>query len=126
MSTVACPFCSLPKERAWLESSCALVFADGFPLSTGHTLVIPKTHVASLFELPEVQLSEIWSQVAKVRALLQDLHHPDGFNIGLNDGAAAGQTVPHAHIHVIPRFTGDVLDPRGGVRWIIPSKARYW
>lgn len=68
----------------------------------------------------------MWKLVAEVRSRLTDDLQPDGFNIGLNDGEAAGQTVMHAHIHVIPRWKGDVPDPRGGVRWIIPDKARYW
>lgn len=68
----------------------------------------------------------MWSIVAEVRADLQKRHQPDGFNIGLNDGASAGQTVMHAHIHIVPRYAGDVADPRGGVRWVIPAKADYW
>jgi diadenosine tetraphosphate (Ap4A) HIT family hydrolase len=82
--------------------------------------------VAVLFDLPAAEQLSLWSQVAVVRQLLIEQYNPDGFNVGVNEGLAAGQTVPHAHIHVIPRRHGDVADPRGGVRWVIPAKAQYW
>jgi diadenosine tetraphosphate (Ap4A) HIT family hydrolase len=82
--------------------------------------------VAALFDLPAEEQLSLWSQVAVVRQLLIEQYNPDGFNVGVNEGLAAGQTVPHAHIHVIPRRHGDVADPRGGVRWVIPAKAQYW
>ena len=109
-----------------METDSAIAFLDNFPISLGHTLVIPGDHIGALMELPENDLSEIWDLVAHVRKLLIEKYKPDGFNIGINEGAAAGQTVPHAHIHIIPRFKGDVADPRGGIRWIIPDKAKYW
>lgn len=121
-----CPFCDLEKSRIRMESEFAVAFLDGFPVAQGHTLVIPKRHVASLFELPEVEQAAVWKLVAQVRALLLAELKPDGFNVGVNDGTAAGQTVMHAHVHVIPRRHGDVADPRGGVRWVIPEKAAYW
>lgn len=88
--------------------------------------MIPLKHVASLFELSATEQADLWQLVAAVREQLQREFNPDGFNVGLNDGTAAGQTVMHAHIHVVPRYVGDVADPRGGVRWIIPEKADYW
>jgi diadenosine tetraphosphate (Ap4A) HIT family hydrolase len=121
-----CPFCTLPKERVWLESKDSLAILDAFPLTAGHTLVIPRRHVLSVFELPEEQLQDLVAVVAKVRKVLKAKYNPDGFNIGTNDGVAAGQTVAHAHIHIIPRSKGDVPDPRGGIRWIMPQKAKYW
>ena len=121
-----CPFCSLPKERVWFDSQDSLAILDGFPLTPGHTLVIPKRHVVSVFELPQEELNHLSAVVAKVRKILKAKYQPDAFNIGINDGLAAGQTVTHAHIHVIPRKAGDVPDPRGGIRWIIPDKAKYW
>ena len=121
-----CPCCTLPPSRIWLEGEHALAFEDGYPISPGHTLVIPKAHVPSLFDLPADKQAAVWAMVAKVRLALTDEHSPDAFNIGLNDGVAAGQTIMHAHVHVIPRFDGDVVDPRGGVRWILPDKAVYW
>ena len=121
-----CPFCSIAKERIWAETHTAAAVLDGFPISEGHSLIIPKRHVELLFELPENELLQAWSLVAKVRELLKRKYSPDGFNIGLNEGAAAGQTISHAHIHVIPRRSRDVPDPRGGIRWVIAPKAKYW
>ena len=121
-----CPFCTLDENRVVLVADHAYAVRDGYPVAEGHTLVVPKRHVASLFDLPPDQRAALWRLVGKVRALLVERHDPDGFNVGLNDGIAAGQTVMHAHIHVIPRFLGDVPDPRGGVRWVVPAKARYW
>jgi diadenosine tetraphosphate (Ap4A) HIT family hydrolase len=96
-----CPFCKLPKQRVWPETDIVLAFFDGFPVTEGHSLVIPKTHVASIFDLPAKDLAALWELVGKVRAELQEKYSPDAFNIGINDGFAAGQTVPHPHIHVI-------------------------
>lgn len=121
-----CFFCSLPKERVWLETEHAIAFLDGYPVSEGHALVIPKHHTPILHDLPANELNEVWALVAKVRGLLKEKHNPDGFNIGVNEGEAAGQTINHAHVHIIPRRLGDVPDPRGGVRWVIPDKAKYW
>jgi diadenosine tetraphosphate (Ap4A) HIT family hydrolase len=119
-----CPFCKRPAPTR-LENAAAIAFLDSFPVAEGHTLVVPKRHVVSLFDLPEKELAAVWKLVAQVRAkLLADIK-PDGFNIGVNNGLAAGQTVMHAHVHVIPRRSGDVADPRGGVRWVIPGKAPY-
>ena len=121
-----CPFCELlPAE--WLASSeSAVAFFDRYPISPQHTLVIPRRHVASLFELSEAELADVLLLVATVRRHLIATTDACEFNIGVNDGVAAGQTVMHAHIHVIPRRKGDVEDPRGGIRWVIPEKARYW
>lgn len=121
-----CPFCNLAKERVFLETETTLAVLDAFPVTEGHALVIPKRHVASIFELPPQELAALWAQVAPVRKQLAKKYSPDAFNIGVNDGPAAGQTVPHAHIHVIPRRKGDAPAPRGGIRWIIPGKAKYW
>ncbi len=121
-----CPFCNPTSEHVWLEDEAGRVIWDGFPISKGHSLVVPRFHISSLFDLePETQAA-LWKMVGKVRSRLDEEFQPDGFNIGLNDGEVAGQTVMHAHIHVVPRWKGDVPDPRGGVRWIIPDKARYW
>jgi diadenosine tetraphosphate (Ap4A) HIT family hydrolase len=116
----------LANERIWLDTDTVIAVLDGFPISEGHSLVIPKHHVELLFDLPEDELMEVWSLVAKVRQLLQKKYQPDGFNIGVNEGQAAGQTIGHAHVHIIPRRAGDVLDPKGGIRWVIPAKAKYW
>jgi diadenosine tetraphosphate (Ap4A) HIT family hydrolase len=116
----------LPQERILLETETTLAFFDAYPVTEGHTLVIPKRHMASIFELYPKELTMLWAQVATIRRLLVEKYNPDAFNIGVNDGFAAGQTVPHAHIHVVPRRNGDTTDPRGGIRWIMPDKAKYW
>jgi diadenosine tetraphosphate (Ap4A) HIT family hydrolase len=121
-----CPFCHLEASRIHLENEFATAFPDAFPISEGHTLVVPKRHVASLFDLPEEEQAALWRLVALARGKLMNELNPDGFNVGVNDGPAAGQTVMHAHVHIIPRRQGDAADPRGGVRWIIPGKAQYW
>lgn len=99
---------------------------DSFPVSPGHMLIIPKRHIASFFETTELEQSDLFKMLAEARELALKEHNPNGFNIGINDGAAAGQTVMHLHVHLIPRYTGDSPDPRGGVRWIFPDKAMYW
>lgn len=119
----SCPFCV---KQGTHSSPQAKAFPDIYPVSRGHYLVVPRKHVASLFDLTETERAAVWALAAKVRASLSRKLRPAGFNIGLNDGAAAGQTVGHAHVHVIPRFEGDLKDPRGGVRWVIPKKAKYW
>ena len=126
MGKTDCPFCLLEDRRILLEDEFAAAFPDGFPIAEGHTLVFPKRHAASLFDLTAEEQAAVWSLVAQVRAELMAELRPDGFNVGLNDGAAAGQTVMHAHVHIIPRRRGDSEDPRGGVRWVLPKKAQYW
>ena len=103
-----------------------MAIADGFPVSPGHCLIIPRRHFASLFEATKDESAALWDLVDNVREYLSNKYHPDGFNVGSNDGAAAGQTVMHLHIHLIPRYLGDSDDPRGGVRWLKPEKAVYW
>ena len=121
-----CPFCSLSADRIVLGSEHAVVIRDGFPISLGHTLIIAKRHVASFFEVTEAERTDLMSLLAAARNDLEREFHPAGYNIGINDGTAAGQTVPHLHIHLIPRYSGDLNDPRGGVRWVLPHKAAYW
>lgn len=122
----ACPFCQLPDERILFATPDFKVIRDGYPVSPGHTLVISRRHIGSLFELSPDEFQALWGILQQVRANLDEAFRPDGFNLGVNDGSVAGQTVPHLHLHVIPRYQGDSADPRGGVRWIIPDKADYW
>jgi diadenosine tetraphosphate (Ap4A) HIT family hydrolase len=122
MDQSRCPFCQREGPRITLENEAALAF----PVAEGHTLVVPRRHIAGLFDLPGEELAALWRLVALVRRRLVGELRPDGFNVGVNDGPAAGQTVPHAHVHVIPRRAGHVADPKGGVRWVVPAKARYW
>lgn len=121
-----CIFCKSSNASVILENSNAFAIRDGFPVSTGHTLIIPKRHIASLFEATAAEQAALFDLLRLARKQLLDKFEPDGFNIGINDGTAAGQTVMHLHIHLIPRYAGDQLDPRGGVRWIFPDKAAYW
>lgn len=121
-----CPFCERLKSDGVARSGAAAAFPDAFPLSEGHSLVVPIRHEPDFFALSTSEQDDLWRMVGSVRARLAAEFHPDGFNVGLNSGRAAGQTVDHAHIHVIPRFTGDVVDPRGGIRWVLSDKAVYW
>ena len=121
-----CPFCSFPDDRIISESDYTFIIRDGFPVSKGHTLIIPKRHVRSFFELQATEKAAILQAMDEAKGALDQEFSPDGYNIGINDGEAAGQTVMHLHIHLIPRYKGDTLDPRGGVRWILPDKAKYW
>jgi diadenosine tetraphosphate (Ap4A) HIT family hydrolase len=121
----SCPFCSVGPDRVVLANETAIAFPDRYPLSESHTLVTPRQHVATIYELSGEEQGQLWSLVAEVRKKLIEKFQPDGFNIGFNDGLAAGQTVVHAHVHVVPRRSGDVADPRGGIRWVVADQARY-
>lgn len=123
---MACPFCTLPADRIVASNELAVVIRDGFPISPGHTLIIPKRHHGSFFEATADERNSMLALLDQARREIAIELSPDGFNIGINDGAAAGQTVPHLHLHLIPRYEGDSRDPRGGVRWLMPEKADYW
>lgn len=124
-----CPFCQIinaQSDRIVAQNEHAIAIRDGFPITEGHTLIIPKIHEGSFFNLAgpvQIALLELLSQQ---RELLRKERGAKDFNVGINDGPDAGQTVPHCHIHLIPRISGDVADPRGGVRWVVPDKADYW
>lgn len=121
-----CPFCDPEPERILLETEVGLAITDLFPVAEGHTLIIPRRHLRTIYDLPEADQAALWELTRAVRDDLVEELGPDGFTIGLNEGMAAGQSVDHAHIHVIPRFLGDVPDPTGGIRAIFPHRARYW
>ena len=114
----------LNKEKI-IENENAFAIYDGFPVSKGHVLVIPKRIVAEIFDLNEDEYSSCFNLVKDVKKILEEKFKPDGFNIGINNGEKAGQTIFHAHIHVIPRYSGDVENPRGGIRHVIPGKGDY-
>jgi diadenosine tetraphosphate (Ap4A) HIT family hydrolase len=121
-----CPFCD-PTGRDPLASNLSgFAIFDNYPISPGHTLVISVRHVGSYFELSRSERDDLWSLVEQAKTKLDSQFAPDSYNIGMNDGPAAGQTIGHCHIHLIPRYAGDVADPRGGLRWIITDKADYW
>jgi diadenosine tetraphosphate (Ap4A) HIT family hydrolase len=121
-----CPFCALPVERIIGERRSCVAFADAYPVSPGHTLIAPRRHIASFFDTKPEEREEILQLIDSCRKDLVVRRNPAGFNIGINDGIAAGQTVMHLHVHLIPRYSGDRPDPRGGIRWIFPDRADYW
>jgi len=123
---MTCLFCAIPPEQIVIDGPIAVAARDSYPVSKGHTLIIPRRHVASFFETTDEERQAMMKLLDEMKARLDREHKPDGYNIGINGGAAAGQTVMHLHIHLIPRYAGDRADPRGGVRWIIPEKAAYW
>ena len=120
------PFFADKEPRALIyESGTAFSFYDKYPVSQGHALVVPKRLISNYFDITIKEQMACWMMVNKVKAMLQNRYNPDGFNIGINIHEAAGQTVPHCHIHIIPRYNGDEEQPRGGVRGVIPSKQNY-
>jgi diadenosine tetraphosphate (Ap4A) HIT family hydrolase len=132
-----CPFCDIDPSRIFAANDLAYAVLDGYPVSPGHTLVIPKRHMESFFDTTGEEREAMFDLLAKARTGLLNpprspfeeagcSRAPDGFNIGINGGTAAGQTVMHLHIHLIPRYAGDCDDPRGGVRWVFPDRAPYW
>jgi diadenosine tetraphosphate (Ap4A) HIT family hydrolase len=121
-----CPFCNPDSERELLlESETVYAMFDKFPVTNGHTLIIPKKHCVDYFELSFKEQTSCWFLLNKAKAILKKKFNPAGFNIGINISEAAGQTIPHVHIHLIPRYKGDVKEPRGGIRGVIPEKKNY-
>ena len=121
-----CPFCNPDSGRELLvESATAFAMLDKFPVSKGHTLIIPKKHCVDYFDLTFREQSACMFMLNTVKEILNRNFNPDGFNVGINVSEAAGQTVPHVHIHLIPRYKGDVKEPRGGIRGVIPEKKNY-
>lgn len=124
-----CPFCSVEEaseEGPMLSNTLAHIRLDGFPVSKGHLLIIPNRHSGDWFDLTAAEQQAVMELVEQGKQWLEERYQPDGYNIGMNCGEAAGQTVLHMHCHLIPRYLGDQQDPRGGVRWVIPEKADYW
>jgi diadenosine tetraphosphate (Ap4A) HIT family hydrolase len=124
---VACVFCErLAAGDVFAENTFAAAFLDAFPLSPGHCLIVPRRHESDFFSLAPEEQAGVWTLLAPARRQIERERLPDGYKVGLNIGEAGGQTVSHAHLHLIPRYRGDVKDPRGGIRWVIPARARYW
>ncbi|NCP83772.1 MAG: HIT domain-containing protein [Bacteroidetes bacterium] len=121
-----CPFCNPDSNRELIvESATAYAIYDKFPVSDGHALIIPKKHCPDYFDLTFKEQAACIFMLNKVKEIVSEKFNPDGFNIGINVGEKAGQTVNHVHIHLIPRYDADVEDPRGGVRGVIPNKQKY-
>ncbi len=120
-----CPFCDLRGREILAENALAAAFPDGFPVNPGHTLIVPRRHVPTWFDASREEQLAILELADRVKARLDAELKPDGYNGGFNAGPAAGQTVSHLHLHLIPRFDGDVDDPTGGVRFVIPARGNY-
>jgi diadenosine tetraphosphate (Ap4A) HIT family hydrolase len=118
-----CPFCG--GSAIVVENELALAHYDSYPVSAGHCLVTPRRHIAEYFQATAAEKAAIWELVDELKPIIDREFSPDGYNIGVNVGAAAGQSIPHLHIHVIPRYLGDVENPQGGVRGVIPHKQKY-
>jgi len=121
-----CRFCNLSSTDIVIANELAVVSRDSYPVSPGHTLVIPKRHVGSFFDTTTEERLALMELIDQAKLALDREFHPAAYNLGLNDGPAAGQSIPHVHFHLIPRYEGDRTDARGGVRWVLPEKARYW
>lgn len=120
-----CPFCNLAPDRILESNRCALAIADAYPVTAGHTLILPRRHVADFFDLTIEEIRSVYQLLRVMRCRLDRARAPAGYNVGVNIATTAGQTVMHAHVHLIPRYPGDVDDPAGGVRNVIPHKGRY-
>ena len=124
-----CLFCNIEetieKERIIYQDSTWIAFYDKYPVSKGHVLLVPKRHAETFFDINEVEYDSLGLVIDVIKTILDNRFHPDGYNIGVNCGEVAGQTVMHCHIHIIPRYEGDMVDPRGGVRGVIPEKQKY-
>jgi diadenosine tetraphosphate (Ap4A) HIT family hydrolase len=124
---MGCAFCArLTAGDLTTEDELAAGFPDAFPLTRGHTLIVPRRHEADYFALSPDEQAAMWQLVNHLHERLAREERPDGYNVGVNVGAAGGPTVGHVHIHLIPRYADDVGDPRGGIGWILPARARYW
>ena len=121
-----CRFCNLSSTDIVIANELAVVSRDSYPVSPGHTLVIPKRHVGSFFDTTKDERLALLELIDQAKLALDSEFHPAAYNLGLNDGPAAGQSIPHVHFHLIPRYEGDRTDARGGVRWVLPEKAKYW
>lgn len=132
MQNSNCPFCKIVEtsstsdDRIICDNEEAFLIEDGFPVSEGHSLIVPRRHFKTFFEATEREKKALLQLLDRAKEILDERHEPDAYNIGINDGVAAGQTVPHLHIHLIPRYEKASTDPRGGIRWVIPEKADYW
>lgn len=115
----------LTNRERLLENDLGFVIYDGFPVSKGHCLVVPHRVYSDYFDSTEDEINGLQKLVIEIKELLDREYKPDGYNVGINCGEVSGQTIPHVHIHVIPRYEGDMDNPRGGVRGVIPSKQKY-
>lgn len=120
-----CIFCDPDVSSIVIKNDAGYARWDTYPVSPGHLLVIPHRHIMSLFEATGEEIAGLWDLILQAKDLLDVKFHPDGYNIGVNVGRAAGQSIMHLHVHVIPRYSGDVQEPKGGVRGVIPARQQY-
>ena len=121
-----CFLCKLPSERIIAECKLTYTIRDGYELSPGHSLILPKRHMPTFFDVTVDEQAALFAAIQQAKQELDREFSPDGYNIGINNGEFAGQSIPHLHIHLIPRYRGDVENPKGGVRWALPERADYW
>lgn len=122
---IFCDYLNLDPEDIIADNQLFYSRWDKNPVSNGHLLIIPKRHIESFFSLNDQDLLAMYALIKEAKIAVEKQYHPDGYNIGVNDGIAAGRTIHHFHLHIIPRYEGDVEDPRGGVRHILPGKGFY-
>jgi diadenosine tetraphosphate (Ap4A) HIT family hydrolase len=120
-----CPFCQPKDRKCLIESKLSYAIFDAYPVTLGHLLVIPRRHISDFFDLYPHEVEDLMRLLWHAKEYVAREYQPDGFNVGINVNTAAGQTIPHVHIHLIPRNTGDVEDPTGGVRGVIPWQSKY-
>lgn len=120
-----CIFCNLPPEEIVLQNDLCYARWDKFPVSRGHLLIIPFRHTPDFFSMTDAERRATVDLIPDCKKILEEMYRPDGYNIGFNVGEAGGQTVMHCHCHVIPRYAGDVPNPKGGVRGVVPGKRGY-
>lgn len=122
-----CVFCQnfMPNKEPLLQNKLAIAYFDEFPVSKGHILIISKRHATTFFDLTKEEQISLITLLNECKEYIDKKYNPDGYNVGLNCGEFAGQSVMHVHMHLIPRYKGDVSNPRGGIRGIIPNKKNY-
>ena len=120
-----CPFCNIKQYQIVKENEFAYAIYDKYPVNKGHILVISKKHLRDYFSASKQEKEAVFSLMEECKKILDEKYNPDGYNIGLNCGIEAGQTIMHLHLHLIPRYDGDIDDPTGGVRGVIPEKRVY-
>jgi len=118
-----CPFCGKPKIV--IKNELAFAHYDSYPVNPGHRLVITHRHIAEYFQATAEEKAAIWALVDEMKTIIDRDFKPDAYNVGVNIGEAAGQSIPHLHIHIIPRYEGDIENPQGGVRGVIPHRQKY-
>ena len=120
-----CKFCNVSPDRNYLNGEFGFAQWDKHPVNPGHSLVIPHRHIPTYFDAEEGERNGLWDMVNEVKEIIDTKHNPDGYNIGINIGPVSGQSILHLHIHIIPRYQGDMENPQGGVRGVIPGRQKY-